>query len=168
MGSLKDITVKRETVQTAGGDFTVGPLSAADVLGIFISHRPTVQTVFDQFREGDSTDDIFVTLAVTFPEITAEIIARGAGEFDEETISIARKLDIGAQLTALEKIGMLTTQSVGGLGNLAILVERLAGTVNATTALRDQLPMSGFETFESSAPSSSTQDTETPGNTPSG
>lgn len=167
MGSLKQVVAQKATIKTAGGDFTVGPLTAADILGLFVVHRESVQTMFDRYRESDNMDDIFVTLLVTFPEIMAEVIARAAGEFDEGGIAAARGLDFGSQLMALEQIGVLTVSSVGGLGNLASLVERLAGQATAN-GLPNPLSKGGFTTSESNAPLSSEQDTPTPTTTRSG
>lgn len=173
MGSLKQVVAQRATIETAGGDFTVGPLTAADVLGLFVVHREGVQSMFDAYQKSGDADGIFTTILVTFPEIAAEIIARAAGEFDEGGITAARSLDFGAQLMALEQIGTLTVSSVGGLGNLASLVERLAGQVNenakaTANGVVESLSKGGFTTSENSAPSSSEQDTQTPTTTPSG
>lgn len=145
MASLKDIVVQTETIKTAGGDFTVGPLTASSILSIYIGNRNSLEALFDAFKSGADTSAILVDLISTFPEIAAEVIARGSegDAVDEETRAIARKLDFGAQLTALEKIGTLTVSSVGGLGNLAALVERLAGSLSATTAQAKSLLPAG-------------------------
>lgn len=169
MGSLKDLAVQEDTVETAGGAFTVRPLSAADILGLFVGYRVAIEQIFESFTQGKtSEEDIFVELIVTVPELVAEIIARGSGELDDASIAAARRLDVGAQLTALEKIGQLTVASVGGLGNLATLIQRLSG--NVTTAMAQNVsPLpSGSTTSDGSAPTSQEQDTTTLGDTPSG
>lgn len=169
MGSLKDVVVQSDVVETAGGSFTVGPLTAADILGIFVGYRVAVERMFESFKSEKSTEnDIFVELIVTFPELVAEIIARGAGEPDDASISQARRLDVGAQLTALEKIGELTVSSVGGLGNLASLIQRLSGGVSEAMVQNVSPLPNGSTTSESSVPYSQETDTKTPGDTPSG
>lgn len=156
MGSLKQVVVKRETVKTAGGNFTVGPLTASEILAIYVAHRGGLQSVFDAYRSGKDPAGIFVDIIATFPEIAAEVIARAAegDECDEGAISTARSLDFGAQLDAIEKIGALTVSSVGGLGNLAALVERLAGNLNATMAQQNSRSPDGSKTSASNARSS--------------
>ncbi|MDR7062014.1 MULTISPECIES: hypothetical protein [unclassified Sphingopyxis] len=156
MGSLKDVVVKRETVKTAGGDFTVGPLTASDILAIYVAHRGGLQSIFDAYKSGKDPAGIIIDIIATFPDIAAEVIARAADgdECDEATITTARTLDFGAQLDAIEKVGALTVSSVGGLGNLAALVERLAGSLNATMAQQESLSPDGSKTSASSAPSS--------------
>jgi hypothetical protein len=169
MGSLKDVVIRRESIDTGGGEFTVGPLSVAHILALFFSHRSQVENLFDSFKTGASTEqDIFLELVVTLPELVAEIIARGAGEADDLAIAKARQLDIGTQLIALEKIGLLTVESVGGLGNLASLIERLSGNVSKAMALRGSPLPNGSAVSEDNARSSSPQDTPTPTTTPSG
>lgn len=169
MGSLKDLVIRKETVKVVGGEFTVGPLNVGDILALFIGHRAQVERIFETYRSSEGQDfDILINIAVTVPELVAEIIARGAGEPDDLAIAKARQLDFAAQLLALEKIGLLTVESVGGLGNLAMLVERLSANVKSTMALSASLPPSSSTNSEKSAPSSSPQDTPTPTNTRSG
>lgn len=168
MGSLKDVVIRREKIETVGGEFTVGPLSVAHILALFFSHRSQVEHLFDTFKAGASEQDIFLELVVTLPELVAEIIARGAGEADDLAIAKARQLDIGTQLLALEKIGMLTVESVGGLGNLAILIERLSGNVSKAMALRGSPLPNGSQVSDDNARSSSPQDMPTHTNTLSG
>lgn len=167
MGSLKDVVVGREVVETAGGNFSVGPLRASDVLGIYITYRAGVQALFDSYQANNSSvDDVFIALLVDLPEMGAEIIARAAGCNDDEGLAIARSLDFGAQLSALEKIGNLTVSSVGGLGNLVALVERVAGAVNSQVP--SSPPQDSSKTSENNAPSFSEPGITTHGNTPSG
>lgn len=169
MGSLKDIVVRRETIAVVGGEFTVGPLNVGDIMALFIAHRAHVERIFESYRHGAGQDfDILINLAVTVPELVAEIIARGAGEPDDEAISKARQLDFGAQLLALEKIALLTVETVGGLGNLALLIERLSANVSSVMAPSKSPPQSSSTDSAKSAPLSSPQDTQTPTNTPSG
>lgn len=169
MGSLKDIVVRRETIKVVGGEFTVGPLNVGDIMALFIGHRAQVERIFETYRQEQGQGfDILINLAVTVPELVAEIIARGAGEPDELAISKARQLDFGAQLIALEKIAMLTVETVGGLGNLAMLIERLSANVSSAMAPSGSRPQSSSTDSAKSAPFSSPQDTPTPTNTPSG
>lgn len=156
MGSLKQVVVRQETVKTAGGDFTVGPLTASQILAIYVAHRGGLQSIFDSYKSGKDPAGIFVDIIATFPDIAAEAIARAAeGDgCDEGAIATARSLDFGAQLDAIEKVGALTVSSVGGLGNLAALVERLAGSLNETMAQATSLSQVGSKTSASSAPSS--------------
>lgn len=169
MGSLKDIVAQEKVIGTAGGDFTVGPLTAADILGIYVTHRSGIEAIFASYRGGQDADSLFADLVVAFPDIAAEIIARGAREPDDAGVAAARSLDVGAQLVALETIGGLTVASVGGLGNLAALVERLARGVTGTMTLRNPTRSpSGSTDSASSVPPFSPEDTPTPGTTPSG
>lgn len=166
MGSLKNVVAQTATIETTGGDFTVSPLTAADILGLFMSHRESVQIMYDRYHESEKAEDLFVTMLVAFPEIMAEVIARAAGEFDEGGIAAARRLDFSAQIVALEKIGSLTVASVGGLVNLASLIQRLVG--QAVQSGLASPPTSGSTISGDNAQSSSEQDTPTPTTTPSG
>ena len=159
MASLKNVVLQRKDVKTAGGDFPVGPLTASDILAIYVAYRSDLESMFAKFKGGQDADSLFVDLLTTFPEIGAEIVARGAAqgseeEFDEAFMSQARRLDFGAQFMALEIVGELTVSSAGGLGNLAILVERLAGKLNATMTQEELTSLSGSQTSGVSAPSS--------------
>lgn len=155
MGNLTDVVIQTGEVETAGGSFTVSPLTGADILGIFLGHKIAVDQMYDSFKDGVSQQDIFVSLVVHAPEIVADIIARAAGQPDDAGISAARKLDVGAQLMALEKIGALTVSSVGGLGNLAALIERLTQGANqgieGAKTLSEQAPKNGSTTSEGNA-----------------
>lgn len=169
MGSLKDLVIRKEAIKVVGGEFTVGPLNVGDIIALFIGHRAQVEGIFETYRQNKGEDfDILISLAVTVPELVAEIIARGAGEPDDLAIAKARQLDFATQLLALEKIGLLTVESVGGLGNLAMLVERLSASVKGSMALSGSLPQSSSTDSAKSAPSSSQQGTPTPTNTLSG
>jgi len=150
VGSLRDAVLLRETVKYAGGDFTVGPLTGADILGLFVGHRQAIEALYESYGAGKDADSLFIDMAVTFPQIVAEIIARASGDFDEVTLAKARGLDFGTWLAALEKIGALTVQSVGGLGNLAILVERLAGSFKGSMAQGGSPLPNGSTTSENS------------------
>lgn len=156
MGSLKDVVVQRETVKTTGGDFTVGPLTASAILAIYVAHRGGLQSIFEAYKSGKNPAGVLVDIIATFPDIAAEVIARAAegDKCSEADIAVARTLDFGAQLDAIEKVGTLTVSSAGGLGNLASLVERLAGNLNATMAQQGSLSPDGSMTSASSAPSS--------------
>jgi hypothetical protein len=168
MGSLKSIVLHRETIKVVGGEFTVGPLNVGDIMALFIGHRSHVEHIFDSYRKGEQETDLLINLAVTVPELVAEIIARGAGEPDDEAISKARQLDFGAQLIALEKIALLTVETVGGLGNLAMLIERLSANVKSTLAQPGSPQQSSSTDSAKSAQPSSPQDTPMPTNIPSG
>lgn len=168
MGSLKDVMIQTGEIKTTGGSFTVGPLTAGDILALFIGYRANIEQIFETFKAGGSESDVIVDLIVTVPELVGEIIARASGDASDAAMTKARRLDFGAQLLALEKVGELTVSSVGGLGNLAILIERLSGNVSTAMAQSGSLLPSGFMTSANSAPSSQEQGTPTPGATPSG
>jgi len=180
MGSLKQVVAQVATVKSAGGDFSVGPLSGADVLSLFIVHRQSVDRLFAMYAGGKETVDIFAVLAIEVPELGAEVIARAAANADGEGgaalddvyLSAARRLDVGAQLDAIEKVGALTVSSAGGLGNMVALIERMAGSINqgekSTPNPNPSAPTDGSKTSENNAVSFSETDTATRGNTPSG
>ncbi|WOE76322.1 phage pre-tape measure protein [Alterisphingorhabdus coralli] len=153
MANLRDIVVKTETVTVGDAEFSVGPLTAADILGIYGVHRDAISVVFERNQDGLEESDLFLDVIATFPEIVAEVIARASGDLSEEAISVARRLDVGVQLMALEKIGNLTVESAGGLGNLVALVQRLmAGLGQKTVEAKSHLSASSAAS-ENNAPS---------------
>lgn len=154
MGTLKDTIIQTEVVRYAGGDFSVGALTASDLLALFLRHKQGTEALYAGYRKDGDPNGVFIDLVSAFPDIAAEIIARATGDYDDATLSKARRLDIGAQLTALEVIGTLTVASVGGLGNLAALIERLVRSAATAMAHRHSLQANGSTISESSAPSS--------------
>lgn len=128
---LKELKFPEATVKTPGGDITVRGLSLRDFIFLVSRHRAQFEELFAKvmapgFDPNKEADAILQSLAASAPLLIAEVIAVGAGESgDAEAIVVASKIPFPVQVDALEKIGLLTFESEGGLKKVVETVVRI-------------------------------------------
>lgn len=122
---LRNLVIPTELVKVSDGEgFTVRGLSPYDVLSVYSRHAGDLSALFDRFKQtakisSDGENDIAkiaAGLVKGTPHIMAEIIALASdsdpdGVELESDVAIARKLSLGIQSDALERIGRLTFTS---------------------------------------------------------
>lgn len=117
-----------------GNSFAVRGISAEDVAILISGHASAMDTFFARFQSGaaqaQSDMEMGMSLITEAPGLMSKIIALAADEPHME--ALVRKLPIGTQLDALQKIAKVSFESSGGMGNFVDAVARL---VKGTTGL---------------------------------
>lgn len=138
-------TPKIGRIEFADDDFIeVRGLGLPDISQLVEVHAQTAVEIFNKFtgrdKDGFTIDDaatLAQELLIKFPAVVAHVIALAADATDQmNTIS---SLPTDVQIAALEKIGSLTFQMQGGLGNFVETVTRL---VRGANGLGKMLPNS--------------------------
>lgn len=133
-------TLKTERVEFAGGDYVeVRGLALPDISALVDAHADTAVEIFNKFtgRDADAfTEGDAATLArellLKFPAVSSHAIALAADAVDQYDAICLLPPDV--QISALEKIGKLTFQMQGGLGNFVETVLRLMQGANGLSA----------------------------------
>ena len=141
-------TLKTERVEFADGDYVeVRGLALPDISALVDAHTATAVEIFDRFtgRAADPfTNDDAGTLAkellLKFPAISTHVIALAADAVDK--FDEIKLLPPDVQVACLEKIGNLTFQMQGGLGNFVETVLRLVRAGNGLSAKLKSRPNS--------------------------
>lgn len=139
--SLKDLNFPEVKVETPGGKVAVRGLSLDDIIRIVRDNREAASNLFDQFKLGairlDDTTTIGAAITDQAPDLAAQVIALGAGDGDEESIDIAKRLPFPVQLELLEKIGEQTFVVEGGMEKIAEtivkVIQGMSGLVKSLT-----------------------------------
>jgi hypothetical protein len=119
MSSLSTYEPERASVSIKGGSFTVRGLSLADLEALVRHHAAEMNSlasaISDQVgavAEAGGYARLCLNLIQDAPYIVADIISRAADEPD--AVTNALKLPLAVSLDALQKIGDLTFQEIGG------------------------------------------------------
>ena len=148
MGTLKELRLPEETIDTPGGPLAVRGVSLSDIIALVRHHGPVIRSLFKKVMDGgdvkislDAIGGMGQDLLAKSPEIVAELIALAAGDGDKDSIRIAGSLPFPVQIEAVEKIARLTFATEGGLGKLIETVIRVAqGTTGVVEELNLPLP----------------------------
>lgn len=129
---LRDIVLPTFSLEVGGTDITVHGVSVADLSLLLQDYGPKVSAVFVHVTDAAKADPnadikkIAMGAFKEFPDLVAGLIALAAGEYDDETIAIARRLPIPAQVELLEQIFLLTFASEGEVEKLVETLTRVA------------------------------------------
>ena len=133
-------TLKKERVEFADDDFVeVRGLALPDISALVDAHADSAVEIFNKFTgrdpnsftEGDAAA-VGRELLLKFPAISTHAIALAADAVDQ--FDEIKLLPPDVQIACLEKIGKLTFQMQGGLGNFAETVLRLVREANGLSA----------------------------------
>lgn len=145
--SLRGFKPLTETVALPDGEtFSVRGLSLEDISILLRHHYEPIRVLFDRYvgaasaeavtqtlgaeDVGPGLEDVFRDALSMAPGLLADAIALGADEPD--LADAARKLPVGVQIDAVEKVITLTLKAEGGVEKLTETVTRLA---NGLTSL---------------------------------
>lgn len=141
--ALFDYEIPKRDVQLPGGNsFAVRGFSLEDITMLIDEQGPVIQQFFDryssngQFRADASPVAALMDLTKQAPGLTASIISRAADEPGTE--AKIRKLPVGVQIDALQKVAELTFEASGGPGNFVetvISLMRGLGSVAASQSV---------------------------------
>ena len=140
--TLKSLKPFTRDVETPAGKITVRGLSLEDMTLIFNRHRAEVAAFAATVKVAEGmSEELLANLAgrllTELPQVTAEIIAVADGEFDEESIAIARSLPAPVQIELIDAIGGLTFHTEEQLKKAVETVIKLVrGATNAVANLR--------------------------------
>lgn len=130
--SLADFKPETLTVSFKGGSFDVRGLSIIDLSQLMRTHLNDLDALFDLY-EKEANNISFGNVAMAkyatrlisdAPGLVSHIIALSADE--PEMVNAAERLPMMAQLDAIQKIGKLTFEEVGGVKKL---IEMISGLV---------------------------------------
>lgn len=138
---LRGLTFPTVTVETSGGPLLVRGLSFDHVFGLFNRRTVLVTRLFEMVvqdykaseMDGTKAAELLVKMIHFAPTVVAEIIALAAGAdpADEENfigdVGIAKGLNLGEQVDALEKIASQTFTSAMPPGKMFGLVMNAMG-----------------------------------------
>ena len=126
--SLADIQQESHTVKVGEASFTVTGLSLNGLSTLVKNHIDELEQVLDLF-DGDVTTEQFGSTALKLvneaPGLAANIIAVASGE--PQYAHLVSRLPFPVQIEALEAIGRMTFQEVGGVKKTIQLLLRLIG-----------------------------------------
>jgi len=115
---LKNLHSLEVTIDTPHGPLSVRGLSLDDVTRLVRRHRAITAALYDQMTTGGiALDDHTILGGVIMdqaPDLAAEIIALAAGDGDEASIIIAKRLPFPIQLEVLEAVGNQTFSTEAG------------------------------------------------------
>ena len=138
--ALKTLSIRRETIKTPGGEFTVRGLNSVDITNLVRSHGADMSKAFSAFDLNSFGDAAGIATAAKLakdiltstPILLGSIIAHAADEPDE--IANAMALPLAFQVEALEKIVTLTFETEGGPKKVLETVMRM---IQGAAALTD-------------------------------
>ncbi|WP_288959818.1 hypothetical protein [uncultured Sulfitobacter sp.] len=123
---IADYRARREPVVIKEGqELEVRGLTLADVTRLVERHIPEITQLVSQYQE--QKKDVFsdagfnamlMSMAASFPDLTAEAICLAADQPDADSIDAARQFGAAASIACLAQIGQLTLEEAGGLKNL--------------------------------------------------
>lgn len=131
--ALKDYVLPTmEVTLPDGGSFAVRGLSLDDVAQLLVKHGPVMETFFTRYSGGVESNamEVGMGLIAQAPALVAQIIALAADAPEME--HVVRKMPMGIQQDALEKLSQMTFDASGGPGKFVAAVVRL---IQGTTSL---------------------------------
>lgn len=138
--ALADYDLPKRVVPLPGGNsFAVRGFSLEDITFLIDEQGEAVRKFFDDYaQDGQMKSDANPISAIMdvlrqAPDLAASIIARGADEPD--MISKIKKLPIGVQVDAMQKIAELSFEASGGPGNF---VETVVGLMRGLGSAASQ------------------------------
>ncbi len=130
--ALSDYTPETLTVKTKKVSFEVRGLSFTDLSSLVRAHYHDLEQLFDLYAK-DAGDGQLTNLAIAryatsliseAPALVSHIIALAADE--PEMVNQASRLPLLAQTDALQKIGTLTFEEIGGVKKMLAQLSQLA------------------------------------------
>lgn len=130
--SLKDISLPSETISFSGGSFAVRGLSLPDIVMLVDMHREQLNDLFERFKgepkEVGEMEEVAMDLVTKAPVLVGHAISLAAGE--PEQFETVMKLPLDVQVSALEKVALLTFALEGGAKNFVKTVLRIVQGAN--------------------------------------
>lgn len=132
--------LRRDIALPGGSSFAVRGFSLEDITLLIDKHGEDIQRFFDRYaQETTRPDDVSPVAAIMdvlrqAPELAASIIARAADEPGTE--SKIRKLPIGVQVDAMQKVADLSFEVSGGPGNFVEAVISLMRGLGSAASSR--------------------------------
>lgn len=109
-------------------------LDVSDITQLFEVNQLVVAQIYDKVvgRDPDSftmtdVEQLYAELVVAFPSVVNHVIALAADSLDQ--FVVVSRLPLDVKVAALERIGLMTFQMSGGLGNFLEIVMRVARKV---------------------------------------
>lgn len=130
--SLSDFQPETLTVKVKNTSFDVRGLSFIDISALMRTHMDDLESMFNLY-EAEANNATFGNVAMAryatrlisdAPGLVSHVIALAADE--PGMVNKVERLPIVAQLDALQKIGKLTFEEVGGVKKLIEMVSNLA------------------------------------------
>lgn len=119
-----------EAVKFAGGQAAVRGLNTEDISDLIRIHLDDMENLFSLFQDASAnvaanqqSKAIVIKLIKDAPHLAAQIVAMAAGEPD--SYDAIRSLPFPTMVDAIEKIGRLTFEEVGGAGNFVATLKGL-------------------------------------------
>lgn len=141
-------TPKSGRIEFGDDDFIeVRGLDVPDITQLFEVHTNDVALIYDKVvgRDPDSfamsdVEALYAEISVSFPGVVNHVIAMAADATNQFVLVSQLPLDV--KVAALERIGVLTFQMSGGLGNFLEIVMRVARKVRGLLKdLKAPLPL---------------------------
>lgn len=136
--ALSDFAPETLTVSTKKVSFEVRGLSFIDLSSVVRTHYEDLESLFELYA-ADSASGAVTNLAIAryattlikeAPGLVAHIIALSADE--PAMVDRAAKLPLLAQMDALQKIGKLTFEEIGGVKKMMAMIGQLAGDLRGS------------------------------------
>lgn len=136
--SLRDYAVPTETVKIDNKtSFTVLGISFEDLSKIIVKHGPVCVMLYAQFIESKEANGLrpetlgqFISMGMTkFPEAVTDMIWIASGDEAPEVREIVRRLPVGVQIDAIQKIIGLTFTGEADVKKLVELITQMSESV---------------------------------------
>lgn len=117
-----------------GASFSVRGVSLNDITELLSKHGPVMEQFYKKYSKGANQMDTGTALLKQAPDLVAQIIALAADEPD--MAPSVKKMSVGIQQDALEKIAKLTFDASGGPKKF---VETVMSLIQSTTSTMESL-----------------------------
>lgn len=148
---LRDLSIKKTTIKTPGGEFAVRGLSLSDVITLANEHGPTLALLYGKLTDKKSkmsqqdVKTIISGIIPQAPDLVAGLIAVAADEYDAEGCKMAKQLGFQYQVEALEAIFHNTFQSEAELKKfMEAVIRMISGATGSLNQMRLPLSELGF------------------------